>query len=62
MDECTYHCISYTVTAHTDDGQAPPKHVGATDWENIYYLYILLVFISNYTTVHGVEHTEIHLL
>jgi hypothetical protein len=37
----------YSVTAHPDDGQARPKHVGATDWENMYHLCILLVFISN---------------
>jgi hypothetical protein len=53
LDECT-HCI--TVTAHPDDSQAHPKHVGATDRENMYHLCILLVLISNYTTVHGVEH------
>ena len=26
-----YHCITYSVTTHPDDGQARPKHVGATD-------------------------------
>ena len=26
-----YHCITYSVTAHPDDGQARPKHVGATN-------------------------------
>jgi hypothetical protein len=31
LDECTYHCITYSVTAHPDDDQARPKHVGATD-------------------------------
>jgi hypothetical protein len=55
LDECTHGCITYFVTAHPEDGQARPKHVGATDWENIYHLCILLVFISNYTTMHGVE-------
>jgi hypothetical protein len=45
--ECTYRCTTHSVTAHPDDGQARPKHVGATDWENIYYLCILLFFISN---------------
>jgi hypothetical protein len=44
--ECTYRII-YSVTAHPDDGQARPKHVGATNWENIYNLCILLVFIGN---------------
>jgi hypothetical protein len=29
--ECTHHCITYSVTAHPDDGQARPKHVGATN-------------------------------
>jgi hypothetical protein len=53
--ECTHRCT----TAHSDDGQARPKHVGATDWENTYNLCILLVFISNYTTVQDVEHTEL---
>jgi hypothetical protein len=27
LDECTYRCITYSVTAHPDDGQARPKHV-----------------------------------
>jgi hypothetical protein len=31
LDECTYRCITYSVTAHTDDGQTRPKHIGATD-------------------------------
>jgi hypothetical protein len=22
LDECTHHCITYSVTAHLDDGQA----------------------------------------
>ena len=34
LDECTHLCITYYVTAHPDDGQALPKHVGATNWEN----------------------------
>jgi hypothetical protein len=55
LDECTYHCITYFVTAHPDDGQTWPEHIGAKNWENIYHLCILLVFISNYTTVHSVE-------
>jgi hypothetical protein len=58
LDECTHRCSTYSVTSHPDDGQARPKYVGATDWENIYHLYILLVFISNYTTMHGAEHIE----
>ena len=29
--ECTYNCITYSVTAHPDDGQARSKHVGATN-------------------------------
>jgi hypothetical protein len=56
LDECTYFCITYYITAHPDDGQTRPKYVGATNWENIYHLCILLVFISNYTTMNGVEH------
>ena len=31
LDECTHHCITYSVTAHPDDCQARPKHVGATN-------------------------------
>ena len=31
LDECTYRCITYSVTAHPDDGQARPNHVGATN-------------------------------
>jgi hypothetical protein len=60
LDECTYPCITYSVTAHPEDGQAQPKHVGATNWgEKVYInLCILLVFISNYTTMHGVEHIK----
>jgi hypothetical protein len=53
LDECTYHCITYSVTAHPDDGQARPKHVGATNWENIYHLCILLVFISNFSDLYN---------
>jgi hypothetical protein len=49
LDECTY-CITYYVTAHPDYGQARSKHAGAKNWENMYHLYILLVFISNYTS------------
>jgi hypothetical protein len=30
FDECT-RCIIYSVTAHPDDGQERPKHVGATN-------------------------------
>jgi hypothetical protein len=51
LDECTYRCITYSVTAR-------PKHVGVTNWENIYYLWILLVFTNNYTTVHGIGHIK----
>jgi hypothetical protein len=47
LDECTDHCITYSVTAHPDDGQARPKHDGVTKWENKYHSCILLVFISN---------------
>jgi hypothetical protein len=46
--ECTCHCITHSVTAHPDDGQARPNHVGATNWENIYNLCILLVFINEF--------------
>jgi hypothetical protein len=31
LDECTYHIIIYSVTMHLDDGQAQPKHAGATN-------------------------------
>jgi hypothetical protein len=51
--------LYYSVTAHPDDGQARPKDVGATNWENIYHLCILLVFVSNYTKVHGVKRIEV---
>jgi hypothetical protein len=47
LDECTRRRITYSVTAHPEDGQARPKQVGTTNWENIYHLCILLVFISN---------------
>jgi hypothetical protein len=59
LDEFTHRCITYYVTAHLDDGQKWPKHVGATNWENISHLCILLVFISNYTTMHGAEHIKL---
>ena len=49
----------YSVTEHPDDGQTRRKRVGATNWENIYHLYILLVFINNYATMHGVEHIKL---
>ena len=54
LDECTHRCITYCVTAHPDDGQTRPKHVGATNWESIYHLCILLAFTGNCTTMHGV--------
>jgi hypothetical protein len=38
LDECTYGCMTYSVTAHPDDDQAQQKHVGAAKWENIYTL------------------------
>jgi hypothetical protein len=38
LDECTHRCITYSVTMHHEDGQARPKHVGATNWENVYHL------------------------
>ena len=31
LDEWTDHCITYSVTAHPEDGEALPKHVGATN-------------------------------
>ena len=31
LDECIYHCVTYSLTAHPEDGQAQPKHVGATN-------------------------------
>ena len=31
LDKCTQHCITYSVTAYSEDGQAQPKHVGATN-------------------------------
>jgi hypothetical protein len=58
LDECTYHCTAYSVTTHPDDGQKWPKHVRSTNLENVYHLCILLVFINNYTTMHGVEHIK----
>ena len=29
--EFTHHCIAYSVTTHPVDGQAQPKHIGATN-------------------------------
>jgi hypothetical protein len=37
--------LLYSVTAHPDDGQKWPKHVDAMNWENMYHLCILLVFL-----------------
>jgi hypothetical protein len=51
--------LYYSVTAHPDDGQARQKYVDATNGENIRHLCILLVFISNYTIVHGVERIKL---
>ena len=51
--------LYYFVTAHPDDGQARPKHVGATNWKSIYHLWTLLVLISNYTTMRGVQHVKL---
>ena len=30
LHECTYYCITYSVTAHPDDGQKRSKPVGVT--------------------------------
>jgi hypothetical protein len=43
LDEFTQR-ITYSVTAHLEDGQARPKHVAATNLENIFHLCILLIF------------------
>jgi hypothetical protein len=51
LDECTHHCITHSVTAHPEDGQARSKYVGVTNSENIYNLCILLVFISKYCSI-----------
>ena len=51
--------LYYSVTAHPDDGQARPKQADATNSENIYHVCILLVFTSNYTTIHGAEHIKL---
>jgi hypothetical protein len=40
--------LLYFGTPHPDDGQKWPKNVSATNWENMYHLCILLVFINNY--------------
>ena len=45
----------YSVTAYPGDGQKWPKHVDAMNWENLYRLCILFVFINNYNIMHGVE-------
>jgi hypothetical protein len=59
LDECPHRCIIYSVTAHPEGGQARPKHVGGTNLENMYIiLCILLVFISSYKTMYGVEHIK----
>jgi NDP-sugar pyrophosphorylase family protein len=31
LDPCTHHCITCSVTAHSDNSQARPKHVDATN-------------------------------
>jgi hypothetical protein len=31
LEECTHRCITYSATAHPEDGQARSKHVGARD-------------------------------
>ena len=36
LDECTYHCI--TLLQRTSIMVKKPKHVGATNWENIYII------------------------
>jgi hypothetical protein len=59
LDKRTYHCITYSVTEDPDDDQKRPKHVGATNRENVYNLCILLGFVSTSTTMHGVEHIKL---
>jgi hypothetical protein len=39
--------LYYSVTAHPDDGQTRPKHVGAADREIVYHLCVLFILISN---------------
>jgi hypothetical protein len=59
LDECTYRCINYFVTAHPEDGQAGPKHIGATSWEKIYIICAFCwFFISSYTAMKGVEYIK----
>ena len=42
-------------------GSSPNSTTGTTkrEAEKIYHLCILLVFINNYTTMHGVEHIQL---
>jgi hypothetical protein len=42
-------------------GSSPNSTTGTTnrEAEKIYHLCILLVFINNYTTMHGVEHIKL---
>ena len=59
LDECTYRCINYFVTAHPEDGQAGPKHIGATNWEKIYIICAFCcLFISSYSAMKGVEYIK----
>jgi hypothetical protein len=37
------HDITHSVTAHPDDGQARPKHVAASNWENMYISFVHFV-------------------
>jgi hypothetical protein len=43
IDEFSYNFITDPVTTHPDDGQKRPKHVGATNLENIYHLCIFFL-------------------
>ena len=44
MHMSMYYLLSNSAT----DGQIRPKNIGATNWENMYHLCILLVFISKH--------------
>ena len=52
LNECTHHCITYSVTAHPDDGQAQSKHVGATNSDKYiiftFYWFSLLIIYRNF--------------
>ena len=60
LDQCTYCWFAVLCNnEHPDDDQQWRKHVGAINWENVYYLCVLLVYFNNATFLNMMWQTTI---